>query len=338
MYRWAMKVLIIGGTGLISSSISRQLLERGDEVVLFNRGKSERRFPDGAAQIIGNRYDAPSFIQAIQESGPFDVAIDMITYNPKDAHSLVEACAGVVKQVIFCSTVDVYGKPAKHFPYTEAEPRDSLTQYGRDKTTCEDIVAEGAKTHGYEWTVIRPAATYGPGGVIIHTFGWKTTFLDRLVKGKPVIVMGDGSSLWGMCHSEDCAKAFVGACLNPKAYGEAYHATSEEWITWNQFHLTVAEVLGAPSPTLIHIPTDVLDRFVPEQASITTYNFQHSNIYDNSKAKNDLGFEFTIPFSVGAKMTIDHIIAKGGFEESDSEPWYDSLIAQWETAINTIQM
>lgn len=337
-----MKVLIIGGTGLISSSITSQLLARGDDVTLFNRGKSEQRFPAGAKQIIGNRYEAETFITAIQEAGKeaggFDVVIDMITYNPKDADSLVTACAGITTQVIFCSTVDVYGKPAKKFPYTEAEPRDSLTDYGRNKTRCEDIVAEGAAKYGFQWTVIRPAATYGPGGVIIHTFGWKTTFLDRLMKGKPVIVMGDGSSLWGMCTSEDCAKAFVGACLNTKAYGQAYHATSEEWITWNEFHTTVAEALGAPTPTLVHIPTDVLTRLLPEQAAITTFNFQYSNIYDNSKAKDDLGFEFTIPFSQGAKMTIDHLRAKGPFEDCDTEPWYDNLIAQWDAAIDSIKL
>lgn len=333
-----MRVLVIGGTGLISSSITRQLLARGDEVTLFNRGKTPQRFPEGAKQITGNRYEPKEFIAKIAEAGEFDVAIDMITYSTKEADSLIEACAGRVKQIIFCSTVDVYGKPATKYPYTEAEPRNSLTDYGRTKTLCEDMVAAGSKKHGYEWTVIRPAATYGEGGVIIHTFGWNTAFLDRLEKGKPVVVMGDGQALWPMCHVDDCAKAFVGACLNPKAYGQSYHATGEEWITWDQFHFTVAKALGAPEPKLVHIPADVLHKVLPDQSAITTYNFQYTNIYDNSKARADLGFEFTIPFAEGAKRTIDHLRKRGPFESCDSEPWYDALLERWEAAVNGIDL
>jgi nucleoside-diphosphate-sugar epimerase len=263
------------------------------------------------------------------------VIIDMISYSLADGDSLINVAKGKCKQLIFCSTVDVYQKPAGTYPYTEAEPRRSLSDYGRIKTANEDAVAKASKEFGFEYTVIRPAATYGEGGVIIHSLGWRTTFLDRMRKGLPVIVLGDGQAIWTMCHVDDCAKAFVGACLNPKSYGQSYHATGEEWMTWDQFHRTVAEALGVDCPELVHIPTDVLTEWLGEKAAIATYNFQYSNFYDNSKAKADLGFSYEVSFLEGAKRTIASIESRGGFEDCSKEPEYDQLIARWKRAIKT---
>ena len=323
-----MKVFIIGGTGLISTAITRQLLAAGHDVTLYNRGQTAARFPDGAKVITGNRYDHAVSEKQFAEAGEFDCVIDMICYNPESAESLIRAMKGKTKQFIFCSTVDVYMKPATKFPYTEAEPRTSLSDYGRNKVICEDLfLASGVPT-----TIIRPAATYGEGGNVIHTLGWDTSFVDRMRRGLPVIVMGDGSALWTMCHVDDEATAFVGAIGNERAYGKSYHATGEEWMTWNEFHHTISRAMGWPEPKIVHIPTVLMTAAFKDKIAITTLNFQFTNIYDNSAAKNDLGFRYTVPFEAGIKRTIDFMIEAGRVAPAESDPFYDQILAAWESA------
>jgi nucleoside-diphosphate-sugar epimerase len=325
-----MKYLIIGGTGLISTSITRFLLEQGEDVTLYNRGQREARFPGGAKQITGDRKQLAAFEAQMAEAGLFDCVIDMICYSPEEAESDVRAFKGRAGHFIFCSTVDVYNKPADRLPYAEQEGRRGITDYGRNKVKCEDIFMEAHARGDFPVTTIRPAATYGEGGTIIHTFGWATTYLDRIRKGKPVVVHGDGSSLWVMCHIDDVARAFLNAAGSPAAFGKAYHTTGEEWLTWNGYHRCVAQALNAPEPKLVHIPTDLLDRVAPRRAGITTYNFQYNNIYDNSAAKRDLGFQYTIPWVEGARRTYTWLEQRGRIANSDDDPLDDRLIAAWE--------
>jgi len=332
-----MKYLIIGGTGLISTPMTRFLLDKGEDVTLFNRGQREKRFPEGAKVILGDRKDFSKFESQVRESGTFDFVIDMICFRPEEAQSSVRAFKGRIDQYVFCSTVDVYSKPGLYMPYKESEPRNSITEYGQNKALCEDILMEAHSRNDFKATIIRPAATYGEGGTIIHTFGWKTTYLDRIRKGKPIVVHGDGNSLWVMCHIDDVARATLGACGNPKAYGKAYHTTGEEWMSWNQFHQTVARALNAPEPRLVHIPCDVLNRLVPQQAAISINNFQYSNVYDNSAAKNDLGFGYTIPFEDGVRRTVAWLDEKGRIENSDTDPFDDRLINLWQKMLDSLE-
>lgn len=331
-----MKYLIIGGTGLISTPITRFLLERGEDVTLFNRGKSEARIPPGAKIIIGDRTHFSEFELQMREAGMFDFVIDMVCFRPKEAESSVRAFKGRIYQYIFCSTVDVYGKPGISMPYKESEPRLALTEYGKNKALCEDIFMKSHQQGDFKVTIIRPAATYGEGGTIIHTFGWKTTYLDRIRKGKPIVVSGDGNSLWVMCHVDDCARAFLAACGNQKAYGKAYHTTGEEWMTWNQYHQKVAQALNAPEPKLIHIPAEILYRLAPEQSAITYYNFQYSNVYDNTAAKQDLSFAYTIPFIEGVKRTVAWLDQNRRIEACETDPFDDRLISIWEKMIEKL--
>ncbi|MBK8051216.1 MAG: NAD-dependent epimerase/dehydratase family protein [Anaerolineales bacterium] len=227
-------------------------------------------------------------------AGHFDAVIDMICYLPEEADSDVRAFRGRCDHLIFCSTVDVYSKPAHHYPYCEDEPRNAISLYGQNKVKCEDIFLAAHARGDFPVTIIRPAMTYGEGGVIVHTFGWNTTYLDRIRKGKPIVVPGDGQSLWVTCHVDDVARAFVAAIGNARAFGKAYHTTGDEWLTWDQFHQGVARALGAPAPRLVHIPSDLLAIISPDAAAITTSNFQYSNIYDNAAARADLDFRQTI--------------------------------------------
>jgi nucleoside-diphosphate-sugar epimerase len=325
-----MKILIIGGTGLISTPISRMLLERGDELTLYNRGQREARIPTGARLISGDRTDHAAFEAQVAAAGPFDCVIDMVCYRPAEAESLARAVRGRARQLIFCSTVDVYARPAGRYPIVEDEPHRPASAYGADKARCEAILQAADARGEVAVTTLRPAQTYGEGGRIIHTLGWGTGYLDRIRKGKPIVVHGDGSSLWSACHIDDVARAFVAAIGAEHAFGKAYHVTGEEWMTWNRYHAGVAEALSAPAPRLVHIPTDLLARAAPQRARITVENFQFNNIFDNSAARADLGFRYTIPWVEGVRRTVAWLDARGMVEDSDADPFDDALIAAWE--------
>ena len=331
-----MNILIIGGTGLISTSISRQLLEAGHNLTLYNRGQTEARLEGDFDHIRGDRNDFAAFEEKFSAGETFDCVIDMVCYKPEQAESAIRAFAGRVGQYIFCSTVDVYTKPPATFPVREAHPRSSISDYGRDKAKCEDLFMDAHHAGHFPVTILRPASTYSEGGNIIHTFGWGTYFLDRLRQGMPVIVHGDGESLWVSCHSDDVARGFVNAVGNESAYGQAYHLTGEEWQTWNQYHQRLAEAIGAPSPTLVHIPADILVRISPEHTMVTYLNFQYSNIFDNSAAKRDLGFEITVDWLSGSKRTYDWLVEHDQVEDWQSFPLYDQIIERYRQGCNEL--
>ncbi|KPK61815.1 MAG: epimerase [Planctomycetes bacterium SM23_32] len=324
-----MRTLIIGGTGLISTAITRLLVERGDDVTAFNRGLTAPRIPEGVEQMRGDRKDYGAFEAAMRTAGPFDCVIDMVCFAPGDAESAVRAFAGRAGQLIFCSTVDVYAKPADRYPVTEAQARRPVSGYGRGKARCEDILLGADERGEPAVTVIRPAFTYGEGGSVVHTFGWGTEYLDRIRQGKPIVVHGDGSSLWVACHVEDVGRAFVAAAGNQATFGKAYHVTGEEWMTWNRYYEGIAEGMDAPTPTLVHIPTELLGRAAPTRAGVCVDNFQFNNIFDNSAAARDLGFRYTISWLEGVRRTVAWLDEHGRIDGSD-DPFHDRLIAAWQ--------
>jgi len=325
-----MKILIIGGTGLISTAISRQLLEAGHDLTLYNRGETEPRLPEGYQVIQGDRKDTEAFEAQMAALDGFDSVIDMVCFKPEQAESDIRAFSGKVNQLIFCSTVDVYTKPPKAFPVKENHERHALSDYGRDKAKCEDLLMAAHENADFNTTILRPASTYGEGGNIIHTFGWETYFLDRLRKGKPIIVHGDGEALWVSCHVDDVGRAFVNAVGNQQAFGKAYHVTGEEWQTWNQYHERLAEAIDAPKPTIIHIPADLLVRISPEKAMTTYLNFQYTNIFDNSAAKEDLDFKVTVDWKAGARRTYDWLVENDRIESWQNYPFYDHIIESYK--------
>jgi len=325
-----MKILIIGGTGLISTPMTRFLLARGGEVTVYNRGKRSPHLQDGVHQILGDRTDYAGFEATMRAREPFDVVIDMICYQPEEARSLSRAFAGRIGHLIVCSTIDVYAKPAGRYPIMEAEPhRPPPWDYARKKAILEGLLQEAHQRGDFPVTIIRPAHTYHDGGTLLHSLGGRTTYLDRLRKGKPIVVHGDGSSLWGSCHAEDVARAFAEGAGNPVTFGKTYHTTGEEWMSWNRIHATAAEALGAPPPTLVHIPTDLLAR-VAKRAFISEVNFQYNNIFDNRAAHQDLNFRYTIPFAEGAGRVVAWLDAQDKIENSDNDPYDDRVIAAWE--------
>ncbi|HMN29126.1 MAG TPA: NAD-dependent epimerase/dehydratase family protein, partial [Caldilineaceae bacterium] len=268
--------------------------------------------------------------QQMAEAGRFDCVIDMVGYLPADGESVVRAFRGRVGHFLFCSTVDVYRKPATRYPYTEAEAYGGLNAYSRRKVQIERTLLAAHHPSDFPVTIIRPAYTYGEGRGPLHSLGGRTTYIDRIRKGLPIVVHGDGSSLWVCCHRHDVAQSFANAAGQSHTFGQCYHTTGEDWMTWNQYHERVAAAIGAPSPTVVHIPTDLLGKVAPKRAAIDVENFQFNNIFDNSAARNDLGFTYTISWEEGVRRMVDWLDAHNRVETSADDPFDDRLIAAWE--------
>lgn len=325
-----MKCLIIGGTGQISREISRQLRSAGADLTLFHRGFTRLPELSGYRSILGDRRDFASFESQMKQAGTFDCVIDMVCFLPEEAQSLVRAFKGRTGQVIFCSSAAVYQRPTSRYPVTEAEPLRPTSAYGQNKARCEQILLTAHEQGAFDVTILRPANTYGPGGDLIYTLGWGNGFLDRIRKGKPLVSPGDGCALRAHCHAEDAARAFTAAAGNPKAFGKAYHVTGEEWLTWDAYFEQIAAALGAPLPRLVHIPCETLYAMAPDRLADTIENYRFNNIFDNRAARQDLGFDYTIPFSEGVRPTIRWLDQNRRISDSDLDPLDDAVIAAWD--------
>ena len=332
-----MKVLIIGGTGHISVAMTPLFLDAGYDVTLFNMGRNTALFEGKVRQLTGDREDYEAFEACFKEES-YDCVIDMIGYKPRDARSAVRAFSGKTKQLIFASTVDVYAKPANNYPICESEERRANPDftYAYMKIECEDILLEASAQGAFNLTIMRLAAVSGEGRGLVHSFENSLHHIDRLLRGKPIIVHGDGSSIWVTCHREDVARAFLGAVGNEEAYGKAYNVTGDEFMTWNQYWERAAAALDAPEPKLVHIPTDVLLRYPAIDASWCGYNFQYNNVFDNSASKRDLGFKYTIGWEENVRRVVNYLQERNEIPNSDEAKAYDEVLASWQAYINSI--
>ena len=322
-----MKVLIIGGSGLISTAITEQLLERGHDTVLFNRGLSPLRSARKPRLIIGDRNDQAALAGAISKEKP-DAVIDMMAFAPAQAEALLQACDGQTPQVVMCSTVCVYGGPLTKLPATDDEPHRPIGDYGRNKSAIEAITL-GRSGAGQHATVIRPSFSTGEGATA-NGLVFDDSTVDRLRQGLPVLVMDDGKAAWAIAHVSDVAGAFIGALGNPKAYGQAYHATSDEHTDWNGVFAAMAKAAGAPAPKLVGIPSDWLYKQAPRRSVGIEYIFRHASIFDNSKAIRDLGFQTTVPLVDTFRRQIAWMEANGKLRKAGQETVQTELIEAWQ--------
>ena len=323
-----MKILIIGGTGLISTPITRKLVARGHAVTHLNRGQKSAR-PQGVAQIVADRTQFAAFESAIAASGSWDCVIDMCCYEPAEAESCVRVFSGRTKQFIFCSTVDVYARPTPRFPITEDAPLGGVSVYGKKKVVCEQMFMAAHARGDLPVTIIRPVHTYHDGGAIHNATLNNAAVLGRLMRGLPIIMQGDGQSLWCAVHAEDCSEAFVSAVGHAPAFGRAYH-TGGDLMTWTQKLTTVAEVFGAPPPTFVHIPTDLLFAIWPERGRISAENFSFNNAFDNTAAQRDLGYRYTISWREGCeRMKPVFLNTPGKIADPATDPMYDRVLTAW---------
>jgi nucleoside-diphosphate-sugar epimerase len=328
-----MQLLIIGGTGNISTPITKMLQGKGHDITLFN---NDQKWPEWLLHevrvITGNRKDLPLFKDQIFKNGNFDCVIDMICFEPEDAGNDIAIFQGRTKQFIFCSTVDVYPKTPVSYPVNETIDIGALPsfQYAWKKVECEKKLWEAHRRGDFNLTVLRPAATYNeswsPG---VHSFGGQTYHLDRIRKGKPIIMHGDGTSIWVASYRDDTAGAFVEAAGNSKAFGNVYNVTGDEWMTHNQMWRTIARVMDAPDPDFVYIPSLLLAKLAPVEAEWCRENFMHNNIFDNSKAKRDLGFKYTITYEEGVRKCITYLQQHNMIEKCDNYPFYDRIVREW---------
>jgi nucleoside-diphosphate-sugar epimerase len=327
-----MKILLIGGTGQISTSVTNQLLARGHQIAHLNRGQTSTHGEAAAnvRRIVGDRKAFPTFEAAMQAGEAWDCVIDMICFLPAEAESLVRAFRGKTKHLILTSTVDVYARPQATHPIREDAPRGGVSAYGKAKVVCEDIVLAAGARGDFGATILRPAHTVNNTGRIHNSFGKADPRLfDRYARNLPVIVHGDGSSLWTVCHADDAAVAYAGAAGNPKTFGRAYHLPGPEAITWNDFHRRAAAAIGAPPPKLVHIPTDVLHQLNPERAAISTENFQFNNCFDATATRTDLGFNPQISFDECIRRIHRHLAKNKLIERAETDADYDRVLDHW---------
>ncbi|WP_407572342.1 SDR family oxidoreductase [Deinococcus altitudinis] len=331
-----MKVLFIGGTGIISSACSALLLERGAELYLLNRGQSSqgpsgRAVPQGAHVLHGDVRDPASLKSALGEH-TFDVVVNWVAFTPEHIETDLEVFRGRTRQYVFISSASAYQTPPAALPVTESTPLSNpFWQYSRDKIACEDRLTRAYREEGFPVTVVRPSHTYDQ--TLLPMDGGYTV-VDRMRKGKPVIVHGDGTSLWVLTNHRDFAVGFVGLLGNPHALGEAVQITSDELLSWNQIFDMVAQAAGTTARK-VHIPSDRIAAFDPEWGAGLLGDKAHSMIFDNTKVKRLVPeYRATIPFHRGAEEIMAWYDADPARQVVDGtlDRQMDDLIAAYQGA------
>jgi len=324
-------VLIIGGTGLISTGIVQALRERGARITVFNRGQTDDRIGPDVRRLTGDRRDFPAFEKAMQAAGSWDVVIDMICFRPDEAESDLRAFVGRCGHFIFCSTVCTYGNTQTTVPTLETTPQSPHSTYGREKLACEQLFLRAHADGKMPVTIVRPSHTFGPGGGIINNLNTDRTFLERLRRGRPVIVSGDGHGLWQSAYADDVGRGFAYAAGNPRCFGEAYNAVADEIVTWDQYVQRTAAAIGAPAPRLVHLPTDFLLAIDPQRYVGLAEIFRFHGVYSNAKLKRDIPeFRLTTPFEEGVRRTVAWIDAHQKNPAPEADALEDRLVAAWD--------
>jgi nucleoside-diphosphate-sugar epimerase len=327
-----MKVLVLGGTGLISTAIVDQLVARGDEVTVFNRGQTPRRIPESVPVIHGDRGDHRAF-ETEMSKHRFDAVIDMVAFAPEDADSLLRAFAGRAGHLVVCSTVCVYGGPLTRIPATDDEPHRPITRYGRSKSAIEKTVLAADGKDGLRTTVLRPSYTTGEGLAPLGAYMFDDSTADRLRKGLPVIVPDGGSAAWAIAHVSDVARAFANALGNERAYGRAYHVTSDEHTTWagvfRALEDAVSVSVSRPSRH-VAIPTEWLYAVAPRRSIGVRFVYQYPSIFDNAAAARDLGYRTTVPLVETFRRQLAWLEARGASARAEDETFQDVLIDAYD--------
>src|SRR6266446_7411604 len=304
-----MKVLFIGGTGRISTAVSRQLIAKGVELYLLNRGLRDVDL-DGCHRLtadIQQHEDVRAALRGLE----FDVVVDWIAYTPDDIERDLALFADSVEQFVFISSASVYQKPPSYYLITESTPlHNPYWDYSRNKIACEERLLRAYREQGFPATIVRPSFTYDRNFPVAVGGSGCYTLADRLKRGQPIIVHGDGSSLWVMTHAEDFAQGFLGLIGNQRVVGHAFHITTDEVLTWNQIYQTIAEALGVEA-NIVHISSDFIGQVVPRLFGSLLGDKAWSVVFDNSKIKLFvLGFQAVIPFREGVRRAAAWFAAK----------------------------
>jgi nucleoside-diphosphate-sugar epimerase len=324
----ALRVLFIGGTGQISSACVRAAVERGIDLHLLTRGTATRPVPPDVTLPRGDIREHATVADAIRGK-EFDAVVDWVAFTPEHVQTDIELFRGLTGQYVFISSASVYQKPPARLPIVESTPlRNPYWQYSRNKIACEEHLGQAYREHGFPATIVRPTHTYDQTSIPLDG-GW--TVIDRMRKGKEIIVHGDGSSLWTLTHNSDFARGFVPLLGNARAIGESYHITSDDMLTWNQIAESLAHATGTEAH-IVHVASDSIAAVDPAWGAGLLGDKTHSTVFDNSKIKKVVpDFVARISFEQGAREIIDWYDADPSRQQVDEEvaALIDKLVAAY---------
>jgi nucleoside-diphosphate-sugar epimerase len=329
-----MRVLFIGGTGIISTACTQLAAQRGIDLTLATRGRRGAPLPAGVKTLTLDMDDAPGAAQALAAQA-FDAVVDWIAFTPAHIERDLNLFRGRTGQYVFISSASAYQKPSGHYLITESTPlANPYWQYSRDKIACEDRLIKAYREEDFPVTIVRPSLTYGDTQITLAINSWARSYtaVDRMRQGKKVIVPGDGSSLWVITHNTDFAKGLVGLLGNPQAIGHAFHITTDEVMTWDQFYRIVGAAAGV-EPQLVHMPTDFIAACLPDKLGGLKGDKAVSVVFDNSKIKRFVpGYRAIVPFAEGIRRTMAWFDADPARRliDDDANARWDKLIAAYE--------
>jgi nucleoside-diphosphate-sugar epimerase len=332
-----MKVLFIGGTGIISSACTALALERDWELWLLNRGRSSAA-PPGARQLTADINDS-SAMSAALEGQSWDAVVQWLGYTAPEIERDLGLFRGRTRQYVFISSASAYQRPPSHHIITESTPLvNPFWEYSRQKIACEERLQRAWHDEGFPAVIVRPSLTYGETLVPLVLNSWKQswTLVDRMRRGMPVIVPGDGTSLWTITHNTDFAPGLLGLIGRADAIGEAFHITTDEVLTWDAIFRQTAAAAGISEPKLVHIASDFIAACLPEKAGGLWGDKSTSVVFDNSKIKRFVsGFGARLTFAEGIRRSIDWFEADRSRQQVDAavNASFDKLIAAYERGL-----
>lgn len=329
------KILFIGGTGVISSACSQALIDSGDELYLLTRGSSQR-VPPAGAKIIRGDIRLPDEAAKLISKHHFDAVVDWVAYTPDQVQVDLGLFRKKTSQYVFISSASAYQTPPASLPVTESTLLDNpYWDYSRNKIACEELLVKAYRDEKYPVTIVRPSHTYDQTLLPFHG-GW--SILERMIQGKPVIIHGDGTSLWTLTHHKDFAIGFNGLLGNSHAIGDVFHITSDEWLSWNQIYQLLADAAGGTFVP-VHIPSDFINRLDPIWGASLLGDKANSMVFDNAKIKRVVpGFRAEIPFAQGAKEIVEWYLSDPAHQKSDPEYMkiYERILAAYTGVFPTI--
>jgi nucleoside-diphosphate-sugar epimerase len=331
-----MKILFLGGTGIISSACTQLAIARGFDVTLLNR--SQRESVPGARQIIHDINDAG--LAGVLGDRAWDAVVDFIAFDVAAIEQRLQLFRGRTRQYVFISTASAYQKPLTHHLITESTPlANPFWDYSQKKIAAEERLMRAYREESFPITIVRPSLTYGDTVVPLVLNSWTQSFtaIARLRAGKPLVVPGDGLSLWTITHNSDFAKGLVGLLGHAGAIGHAVHITSDETLTWNQIFQLTAEAAGVNAPRLVHIASDFITACFPDVTGTLLGDKSHSAIFDNTKIKRLVpDYVATMRFRDGIANTLRWFDADPRRQSIDAaaDARWDRLIAAYERGLD----
>ena len=331
-----MKVLFIGGTGLISSACSELAVERGHTLFILNRSTSTKySLPSGATILQGDIHGDETHLASLLAGHRFDAVVDFIAFTASDVERDIRLFTDKTDQFVFISSASAYQKPVKNYLITEETPLENpFWEYSQNKIACESRLMDAHRNEHFPVTIIRPSLTYGPTQISLAMNSWlhPWTIVERMKQGKKVIVPGDGTSLWVVTWNADFAKGLVGLLGNPKAIGEAFQITSDEVLNWNQLYEEVYHALGI-QPNMIHVPSDLIVAHDPEKLGTLIGDKSNSVVFDNSKIKRFVPeFHCEVAWAEGVRRSLAWFKAHPEFQTIDHE-----AARKWDSILSALE-